>query len=64
MTPNYQHQRRAKLRQEGRMAWLSCEVSPTTRQRLQALSKALGRSQRHVIEHLIEEASHGVQKHY
>ena len=59
MTPKYQHQRRARLRQEGRMAWLSCEVTPITREHLRALSKALGRPQRHVIEQLIQEASHG-----
>lgn len=42
------------------MAWLSLEVTPATRQRLQALSKALGKPQRHIIENLIREASHGI----
>ena len=60
MHADYQHQRRQKLLQEGRMAWLSLEVSPKTRQRLKALSKALGKPQRHIVEHLIAEASHGL----
>ncbi|AEK58483.1 hypothetical protein [Acidithiobacillus caldus] len=60
MQAHYQHQRRQKLLQENRMAWLSLEVTPATRQRLQALSKALGKPQRHIIENLIREASHGI----
>ncbi|MGK9450772.1 hypothetical protein ACSSZE_05810 [Acidithiobacillus caldus] len=60
MQAHYQYQRRQKLLQEGRMAWLSLEVNPATRERLQALSKALGKPQRHIIENLIQEASHGI----
>ncbi len=34
------------------MAWLSLEVTPATRRSLQALSKALGKPQLHIIENL------------
>ena len=60
MRPTYHAERRARLRKENRMAWLSLEITPATRQRLQALSKALGKPQRHIIENLIREASHGI----
>ncbi|MBU2802321.1 hypothetical protein HFV02_08640 [Acidithiobacillus caldus] len=60
MRPTYYAERRARLRKENRMAWLSLEITPATRQRLQALSKALGKPQRHIIENLIQEASHGI----
>lgn len=60
MPTEYQKNRRQRLRQEGRLAWLSVEVSPATSQRLRALSKALGRPQRHILEQLIQGAHHGL----
>ncbi|MGC9129135.1 MAG: hypothetical protein ACP5GA_10470 [Acidithiobacillus sp.] len=59
MHPNYYAERRQKLRREGRMTWLSCEVSPSTHEALRTLAKRHGSTIRETLETLIRRAANG-----